>query len=269
MRKVSWAGVLGTTAMTTAMATAMTLSSFNASALEVAYSPWYTQVKGNVSNQGREVSLRDELNLDNSASQGWLVAEGNWLRLTYTPIDYSENGKVSSSTNFGGSTYQSNTNLRTEADLTDMGARFLWQPFDETNFGIGVTVKVLDGDIQVTNLDQEEDAGPGIGSIPVLGGLLGGEQPKRVEKRTFSEVFPLLSVNYRMPITDFLTVGGEASYVTYDGNEVLEMGLDLEVRGEAVGLRLGWHEKRYDVTDDDFSLDARFKGIFGQLSFYL
>ncbi|MGJ8669127.1 MAG: hypothetical protein ACSHXK_06530 [Oceanococcus sp.] len=244
-------------------------------AFEGSYKPWFTEVDGVVNNEGREVSLRDELNLGHATSHGFSIAEGSWLTLSYTPLDYAEEGTVTSTATFGGSEYSENTRLSTDADLTDMAARVLWRPFNDDKvgmgLGIGLTVKVLDADITVTNLDAPEDGGgPGIGNIPVLGPILGGPQDNSAqERKTISEVFPMATLTYRMPLFDFLTLGLEASYITFEDDEVLEMGFDVQVRGESVGFTAGWHEKRYDVSDGDFGLDARFKGLFAQLSFYL
>lgn len=254
---------------------AMAWMPLSAQAFEAAYKPWFTQVDGVVSNEGREISLRDELNLDHASSHGFSVGEGSWLRISYTPLDYAEEGTVTSTVQFGGSEYSANTRLFTDADLTDMAARFLWRPFNDDKqghgLGLGVTIKVIDGDVVVTDLDAAEDGGgPGPGSIPLLGPFLGGSQDQSAEeRRTLSEVFPMGTLSYRMPLFGFLTVGAEASYISYDDDEVLEFNLDFEFRGESVGFSGGWHEKRYDVTDDGFGLDARFKGLFAQLSIYL
>ncbi len=267
MKKVSQAQLIGLV-----VAVALPLQG---QAFEVAYKPWFAQVSGVVSNEGREVSLRDELNLDHAASHGFAVAEGSWLRLSYTPIDYAEEGNVVSTVQFGNSEYSENTRLFTDADLTDMAAQFVWRPFNDDDqdlgLGIGLTVKLIDGDIQVTDLDaQEEEGGPGIGNIPVLGPILGGPQDQSsVERETFSEVFPMGTLRYRTSVFDFMTLGFEASYVSFDDDEVLEMGFDFQFRGESLAFTAGWHEKRYDVSDDGFGLDARFKGIFAQLSVYL
>ncbi|RZO84947.1 MAG: hypothetical protein EVA65_08010 [Oceanococcus sp.] len=231
---------------------------------EFGYTPWFSSVSGTVSDQGREISLREELKLNSSTSHGFIVDEGGWLRLNYTPVDYSAQGQVTSETQFGGSVYPVSADLLTDADLTDMGLRLLWHPGEQTDFGLGVTVKVIDADIRVTNMDSGGDGG-------LLGGLLGGggDDEPSTERETVSEVFPMLSLAYSNPLTDLFSVGGEASYITYEDDEVLEFAAHIEFRGEAVGLRLGWQEKRYDISDNGFTLDARFNGAYAQLSVYL
>jgi hypothetical protein len=211
-------------------------------ATDFSYSPWYAQLDGDVQNQGREISLNNELGLSSTASHGWVVDEG-WLKLSYVPMSFGGNGVVTAQTDFGGSSYSSNANVRTDADFTDLAARFLWRPFEA--LGVGLTAKILDGEITVS----EE----------------GGDS----ENKTISEIFPLLSVTYTLPVMEFFNVNSDASYVKYGDNEVLEMGLNFELRGSTMGFSAGWHEKRYDVQDNDFRLRARIKGIFAQISVYL
>lgn len=256
MKKVSLIGTLG-------LGVAALWPLTSSAETEFGYSPWFTSVSGTVSDQGREISLRNELKLNNSTSHGFLVDEGGWLRLTYTPVDYSAQGQVISETQFGGTVYPVSADLHTDADLTDMGLRLLWHPGEQTDLGLGLTVKVIDGDIRVTNLDEGGGGG-------LLGGLLGGgDDETATERETVSEVFPMLSVAYTNALTDLFSVGGEASYITYEDDEVLEFAAHIEFRGDAAGLRLGWQEKRYDISDSGFTLDARFKGAYAQVSFYL
>jgi len=255
MKKVSLMAALGMT-----VAAAWPLSSLAETAF--GYSPWLTSVSGTVSDEGREISLRDELNLNSSTSHGYFVDEGGWLRLNYTPVDYSEQGQVNSEAQFGGTVYTVATELQTDADLTDMGLRMLWRPGEQTDFGLGLTIKVIDADIRVT-AESDDDGG-------LLGGLLGGGgEGSSTERETFSEVFPMFSLAYSNAVTELFSLGTEASYVSYQGDEVMEFAAHVEFRGESLGLRLGWQEKRYDVGDEGFTLDARFKGAYAQLSVYL
>lgn len=267
MKKVSRFGL---------MATTLALAPSTSMAFELSYQPWYSQVSGQVANQGREVSLRRELNLDEATSNGFAIAEGGWLRLSYTPLDYAEEGRVEESAQFGGSSYTADTRLFTDANLTDMAAQLIWRPFadDERDhgLGLGLTIKLLDGDIRVTDLDQQEsgDGGAGPEVIPIAGPILfGPSDDDPTERKTFSEVFPMLTLRYRSSLFGFLEIAGEGSYISDDDNEVLELQLALEARGERVGFSAGWHEKRYDVSDGDFAMDARFKGVFARLSVYL
>lgn len=268
MKKVSCLSILGLVAAS--------LLPLQAQALEVAYKPWFSRIQGDVSSSGRQVSLRNELNLEQATSQGFAVAEGRWLRLTYTPMDYAAEGVVNTTTQFGNSEYSQNTRLFTDANLTDMGARLMWFPFNDheqdLGLGLGLTVKIVDADVELTNLDakEEQGGGAGLGSLPVLGPILGGAaSPPVTERETLSEVFPMATASYRMVAFDWITLGAEASYVSYDDNDALEMQLDLQFRGEVIGFSAGWHEKRYDIKGSSFGLDARFKGLFAQLSIYL
>lgn len=237
----------------------------NAQAFELAYQPWYVAIDGEVLNRGPAISLRDELNITHASSHGFSVAEEGWLRLSYTPIDVAETGTVVTETTFGGSTYTTGTNLRTNADLTDMAAQFMWRPFSDADMAqglaIGATIKVVDAVVDVTNLDAPEEGG----GLPILG----GGNPSPTERETISEVFPMLSLRYRGPLYGLLHMDAEASYITYEDDEVLELQLAMEVRGDSVGFILGWHQKNYDISTDSFGLDAQFKGMFARVSLYL
>lgn len=256
MKKVSLITTLGITAAVVWPLTSLADTAFG-------YSPWLPSVSGTVSDEGREISLRDELNLNSSTSHGFVVDESGWIRLSYTPVDFSEQGQVNSEAQFGGSVYNVATELQTDADLTDMGLRVLWHPGEQTDFGVGLTLKLIDADIRVTSEDAGDDGG-------LLGGLLGGgDDEPNTERETFSEAFPMLSLAYNNAVTELFSLGAEASYVSYQDDEVMEFAGHIEFRGESVGLRLGWQEKRYDVGDEGFTLDARFKGAYALLSVYL
>lgn len=203
------------------------------------YTPWHAELSGTI--QG-DVSLRNELGLESSASHGFLVDDG-WLKLSYTPVDFSGSGEVDGDFTFQGVTFSDSETVRTHARFADMAGRALWQPYD--SLGLGLTLKLLDGEVDITDEDGE------------------------TQQRTISEVFPMASLVVSHPLNDLFRLGGEASYIRYDDDEVLELGLDVEIRGEQVGVKFGWHEKRYRVEDGDFQLDTRLKGLFAQIVFYI
>ncbi len=213
-----------------------------ASAVGFVYSPWYAQLGGEVQNQGRPIPLRDELGLHSSASHGWLI-DDEWMTFSYQPLLFRGDGVLQGDANFGGATFTGSAQVRTEADFTDLAARFMWSPL--RGLGVGITAKILDGEITVS----EE----------------GGDSATK----TVSEVFPMATLEYSVPLMNFVDLGVEAAYIRFDDDEVLEMGLNFELRGAVVGFTVGWVEKRYDVADEGFRLNSRINGVFAQLAFYI
>lgn len=218
--------------------------SLPAAATGIGYWPWHAQLNGMVQDQGRALDLRNELGMDSSASHGFLVDDG-WLQLSYMPMNFAGIGQLSSDATFGGATFSSNADVYSQADITDLGARFLWFPMDR--LGLGVTVKVLDGVVSI------EEQGSG----------------NNREEKTFSEAFPLLSASYAAQLLDLASLHLDVGYFALEDNWALELGVGVEIAADPIRVRLGWHEKQYDLSDGASGLDARAKGLFGQIVFML
>lgn len=230
-------------------------------AFGIGYRPWYAEPQGVIQSQGRELDLREDLNLEASYSGGWVI-ETNLLELSFTPLDYASTATLEEAADFGPNSFAAGTEVETRTEIDDLAARYLWRPWPA--LGIGVTAKWLDALVMVSEVTDEEDDGGGGG---LLGGLLGGGEPVS-ETRTFSELFPMLSVAAALPLMELFSLEAEGAYIRYEDDEVLEYSLAIAVRGEFVGLSLGWQEKRYDVRDQDFRLDARVNGLLAQLDYY-
>ncbi len=220
-------------------------ASGNAAATEVGYWPWYARVQGEVQHQGRPVSLRDELGFRNSASHGFLIDQG-WLRLSYMPMDYAAVGTLSEDTTFGGSQFGSDTEVYSTADITDLGARFLWPLFDG-RLGLGGSIKILDGEVEVSETEE------------------GGES----DRRTFSEVFPTLSLQYDQPIMDLFSLALEANYIGFEDQWILELDAGISVQTRYTRIGFGFHQKEYDLEDGGSALKAEAKGLYAKLIFDL
>ncbi len=220
----------------------LSLNSYSASATGIGYWPWYGRVSGTVQNQGRAVDLRDEMGLGNSASHGWLVDDG-WLQLSYMPMDFAGSGQLSSDATFGGASFSSDANVQTQADFTDLGARFLWFPWRD--LGLGLAVKILDGEIVVS------------------------EEGGASDSDTISEIFPLATVSYSTDLLQLMRLNLDAGYIAFEKNWALELSAGLEIAAEPMRIRLGWHQKQYDVTNGESAMDARVGGLYAQLIFML
>ncbi len=220
-------------------------ASGTATATEVGYWPWYARVQGEVQHLGRPVSLRDEMGFRNSASHGFLIDQG-WLRLSYMPMDYAAFGTLSEDTTFGGTQFSSDTQVYSTADITDLGARFLW-PLLDGRLGVGGSIKILDGEVEVS--EAEEDG--------------------QSDSRTFSEVFPTLSLQYDQPVMDLFSLGLEANYIGYEDQWILELDASISVQTRYTRIGFGFHQKEYDLEENGSALKAKAKGLYARLIFDL
>lgn len=252
--KVSLAGV----------ALTMLLAAQPAQAVGVIYQYWHMQPEGQVSDSGRELDLRGDLNLSNESSHGWHI-DADWLQLGFEPMDFAARAVLEQEANFGGSTFTSDSEIQTTTELDDLSAGYTWWFADWG--GVGGTLKIIDGEIVV------EEVGDGGGGLPLpLPGLGGDDEPQR-ESETVSEVFPMLTLSGRYALTTVFELAGQVGYITYDDDEVLEMRFAVSVPPRSddhsgLGMSLGWLDKRYDVSDGQFTLDSRISGLYARFSAY-
>lgn len=137
--------------------------------------------------------------------------------------------------------------LATDVDFDDydLTARI---PLSVRNAAVslGLTAKWLRGDLVID--DSDEPA------------------PRR---QNYDEVFPELHVQLRWPLSRFLTLAGAAQGISYGGSKATEYRAALELRLLKLLVEIGWQEKRYEITLDDYRLDARLDGALLRFGFLL
>ncbi len=79
-------------------------------------------------------------------------------------------------------------------------------------------------------------------------------------RQNYDELFPELHVQLRWPLSRFLTLAGAAQGIEYRGSKATEYRAALELRLLKLLIEAGWQEKRYEITLDDYRLDARLGG---------
>lgn len=112
---------------------------------------------------------------------------------------------------------------------------------------LGLTVKRLRGQIVID--DSEEPA------------------PRRQD---YDETFPQLHAQLRWPITSFLALTGGAQGIAYEGSRATELRATAELRLlKRLLVEAGWQQKRYQISVDDYRLDAKLDGVLLRFGFLL
>lgn len=88
--------------------------------------------------------------------------------------------------------------------------------------------------------------------------------------QTYDEVFPQLHAQLRWPLSRFLTLAVAAQGIEYQGSKAAEYRVAAEIRlWKRAQIEFGWQEKRYEITLDDYRLDARLDGALLRLGVLL
>jgi hypothetical protein len=88
-------------------------------------------------------------------------------------------------------------------------------------------------------------------------------------RQDYDEVFPELHVQLRWPLSRFLTLAGAVQGIEYNGSKAVEYRAALELRVLKLLVEAGWQEKRYEITLDNYRLDARLDGTLLRFGFLL
>jgi outer membrane protein len=172
------------------------------------------------------------------------------IKVGYSTFGHDGSGSVNSAFEFGGRTFDFNTDIDTTFDLKMYDLTLYYEILDNwVNADIGVNVKYIDGEISVNGTDK------------ITGSLIN-------ESTTFQVPIPMLYAKVRLdvPATD-LSFQAEGNYVSYDGNTLYDAEIGARYTlALGLGFEAGYKTMKLKINDiDDLSMDSDFSGAYGKL----
>jgi hypothetical protein len=197
---------------------------------------------------GSTVDLDGDLDFDDSedATLEAAVQLGDFrLFAAYLPINFSGDGVLRETVDFNGETFVAGSHVKSEVDLDIYEAGLAWYLVNvddlpaRIQFGPEVAVKYVDASI-----DMQDSSGLS-------------------ESESVAAPVPTVGLRGRVAIADFLGVVGRAGYMEYDDNSFFDVDAQVEVSPlPMVGLFAGYRYLDIDIDEDDFLIDASFKGPY-------
>lgn len=222
-----------------------------AAEFRAALGSWRYDLSGSVTDRGETFDFKNDLGLRPSGRRslllGYDTAEG-WPDFA---ASFSQIGAQGERTETRPGLLPINPpqtrRLATDADFDDydLTARVPWR-LGGAVLSLGLTAKWLRGALVID--DSNEPA------------------PRR---QNYNEIFPQLHVQLRWPWSRFLTLAATAQGIEYRGSVANEYRAALELRLGKLLLEGGWQEKRYEITLDNYRLDARFDGALLRIGFLI
>ena len=158
------------------------------------------------------------------------------LKLEAVDTEYSGTNRLHTPIVFGKTIFQAGSSIRSDVNLRSADATFYYNLVDSAlKISIGLSARYIDGEVTISE------------AATAL-----------VERKNFSVVFPLIYANARLPIplVDGLSVGAEGAWLSFDGNEVHDLKLDVRyIFTMGLGLETGYRYQTYTL-DDAGSLSA-------------
>lgn len=214
----------------------------------IALGGWGYGLKGNVVNGGEPLDFQRDLDLKGTARQqyalGCAPAQSGWLpalAADYVRIGARGRQNISATTRFGVLQVSPATTAITSAEVNDLefSARWGWQPgFADLRLLAGIGLTRLDGLVVVADANS-------------------GER----QQQTVDQTFPLLSLGAVWQPTKLIALRLNGEYISYKGDTAqgLEALASWQFLGP-LGLEAGWRMRRYAVSNNSFSFDARLSG---------
>jgi len=211
---------------------------------------------GTTQYQGDEINLEDDLKWE---SEGDVFVKAYIehplpiipnIKVGYTSFGHSGSGSVNKSFQFGGKSFNLNSNIDTQFDLKMYDLTLYYEILDNwVNLDLGLNVKYIDGLINVKGTD--------IISNKLIN-----------ESADFKVPVPMLYAKARfdVPITD-LSFQAEGNYVTYDGHTFYDAEIGARYTlALGLGLEAGYKTMKLELDDiEDLSMNAEFSGAYGKL----
>ena len=177
------------------------------------------------------------------------------VRVTYQDLDYTGKTTLTNTFIFGGTTYAVNSNLLSETNIGGFDTDLYYELFDNDliSLDLGMSVKYVDGDITVKNVDS----------------------PAQQSKETFDGFLPMLyaRAEFGIPGTG-LSIFGEGNYITISDNTASDYTLALAyefVDTPAVDITgyLGYRRFNLDLEDiDKVVVNINMDGLYGGVVFH-
>lgn len=210
---------------------------------------WNQVPSGYVESNGDRADLEDDLDMDSEV--GYFV----WadlrhpvpllprLKLKHTPVNFE--GEGNSTFDFAGEEFTGENESEITLDQTDF--IIYWSPWSLfVDLDIGLNVKYIDGEIDVESEGERE-------------------------RVTFDGPLPLVyaRTEARLPGTG-LFGGGEVSYLSFDGNRIVDMTLSAGYRTgiglASIAIEGGYKYQNirldsFDDMDADLTIDGPYMGV--------
>lgn len=227
--------------------------SATAAEFRASYGSWRYDINGTVTDRDRVYDLQDDLALQTSGRRTllveWDTPSGWWPDLAVSLSDLGGSGQAEYQTLtfdlFGNPIGTEDQTIQAAAtfDDYDVTARY---PFavGAAAFALGVTVKKLSGTVVI------DDSG--------------NPPPSRQD---YDETVPEAHASLRWTLGKRVAILGTLQGIQADGNRALEWRAGAELRLGALLVEAGWQERRYNITLDDYALDARLGGALARAGF--
>lgn len=197
---------------------------------------------------GSTVDLDDDLGFDDSEdiSLEAAVQLGDFrLFAAYLPINFSGDGFLRETIDFNGETFVAGSHIKSEVDIDIYEAGLAWYLINTDDLpariqlGPEIAIKYVDASI-----DMRDNNGVS-------------------ESESVAVPVPTIGLRGRIAIADFLGVVGRAGYMEYDDNSFFDVDAQVEFSPlPLVGLFAGYRYLDVDIDEDDFMIDASFKGPY-------
>ncbi|MCM2264885.1 MAG: hypothetical protein NDI73_06810 [Desulfuromonadales bacterium] len=197
---------------------------------------------------GSTIDMDDDLEFDDSEDLNLEAALqlGDFrLFAAYLPINFSGDGILRETVDFDGETFVAGSHVKSEVDIDIYEAGLAWYLINvddlpaRVQLGPELAVKYVDASI-----DMRDDSG--LSKAESVGAPL-----------------PTVGLRGRVAVADLLGVVGRAGYMEYDGNSFLDVDAQVEFSPvPMVGLFAGYRYLDIDIDEDDFLIDASFKGPY-------
>ena len=245
--KIIAAGLAGLLASTTVSADSLF-------GLYVKAGGWNQAPSGGVSDNGDVIDLESDLGMDSETGVVVSVAIEHFiplipnLKIEHTDLSYSSSSTLTREIEFDGIIYTVGEEINSELDLTHTDFVLYYEILDNwVSIDLGINIKVFDGNLAIDS-ESVDEAIDLSAPIPTLYG----------------------KVQFDVPSTD-LSVGGEVSYLGYDGNTL------SDIRGYIAyeimlgfGVELGYRSIDLQFDDiDDVMIDSTFDGAYLSATFHL
>jgi len=172
------------------------------------------------------------------------------IKLGYSTFGHQGEGSVDKSFQFGSSSFQLNSNIKTKLDLKMYDLTLYYEILDNwINADVGVNIKYIDGEIAVNGND-------------IISNLLINESSD------FQVPIPMIYAKLRLdvPTTD-LSLQAEGNYISYDGNSFYDAEFGIRYTFSlGLGVEAGYKSMKLKLDDiNDLSMDSEFSGAYGKL----
>lgn len=215
---------------------------------------WQQEYSGDVNSGVTDVSVEDDLGLEDENSNVFYVAIEHGVpvlpnvRAQYFDIDVDGDNVLSRSIEFNGQTFNLSDAVSTRVELSQSDAVFYYELMDNVvSLDLGLAISWLEGSIDVSSSTDTARA-------------------------DFDEVIPMLYGKARvdLPLTG-LWAGLEAQGMAYDGNSLTEFNAHLGWESDiGLGVEAGWRSLELELDDFDQVANAVLEvdGPYAALNFH-